>query len=159
MKVIGISIIIKACLALFILTSCESHEQKLNDAFDRFKEEKMMSTDDKGVIKETAIKTDKLEPVKIKENTDEWVNFKIHIEKIILTNENKAKKIKQSPETNVKLLKRISRLEKDNVDLKRQLKEYEEEVKLNLEKFKKKINDEVNDMDSKLKDISVSEKQ
>lgn len=150
---------IKACFVLIILASCESHDQKHNDAFDRFKKEKMTSTDSIENIKEISKIENKTEPLKTTENTDEWVKFKNETEKKILANENKIKRIKQTPEANVRLFKKIIRLEKDNDDLRLQLKVYEEEVKVNLEKFKEKINLKAKEIDTKLKDISISEKK
>lgn len=159
MKLNFISVSIITCLSIIIFASCESHEQKSNDAFDRFKEEKMTSKD--CVVVAIAEPKDilKVESPKINESTDEWLKFKNETEKKIVLNENKIKRIKQTPEANIKLFRKIVHLEKDNDDLKIQLKKYEEEVKINLERFKEKIKGEVTDLDIKLKDIVESEKK
>lgn len=156
MKATVAQITITICLILIILTSCESHEQKSNDAFDQFKQEKMMASDSIAVTVDSSQAAGKNLTEKINETINEWDKFKNHIEKKILANENKVKKIKQTPEASVKFLKKIVHLEKDNNDLKNQLKEYEEQVKINLEKFKEKINLQADDIDAKLKDLSAS---
>jgi hypothetical protein len=159
MKLNSISIAVNFFLSLMVLASCESHEKKTNDAFDNFKEEKMMSEDSIMTGKEAAQEVNKVEPVKINENPDEWVKFKNEAEKRITTNENKIKKLKHMSDSDVKLFKKISHLEKNNDDLRRQLKEYEEEMKVNLEKFKERVMVDASEIDLKLKDISKNEKK
>lgn len=159
MKLNSISIVVIFFVSLTLLASCESHEQKTNDAFDNFKEEKMMSEDSIMTGKEAAQEINKVEPVKIDENPDEWVKFKNEAEKKIATNENKIKKLKHMSDSDMKLFKKISHLKKDNDDLRRQLKEYEEETKVNLEKFKVSIMVEASDIDLKLNEISKNEKK
>lgn len=159
MKTNLISITITACLALFALPACESKEQNSNDAFDRFKEEKMMAKDCVLISNDTLHAVKKVESPKTNESLDEWMIFKNEIEKKISMNSNRIKKIKQTPEANIKLFKKIVHLEKDNSDLKVQLKEYENEVNLNLKKFKERVNLQVKDMDIKIKDMSIQEKK
>lgn len=153
------SVSIKTCLVIIIFASCESHEQRSNDAFDRFKEEKMTAKDCVLITPDEPKEIIKAVPLKLNESPDEWTKFKNETEKKIVLNENKIKKIKQTPEANIKLFKKIVHLEKENDDLKIQLKKYEEEVKINLEKFKEKIQGEVSDLDIKLKDIVESERR
>jgi uncharacterized protein YlzI (FlbEa/FlbD family) len=157
MKINFISISTKIFL-LITLISCESREQKSNEAFDQFKEEKMMSKDCVLTNLDTFQQTKTLLPLKINESLDEWKNFKNEIENKILLNENKIKKLKQTPDADIKLFKKIVRLEKDNDDLKKQLSEYEKEVKENLEKFKEKVEVELSDIGVQLKDISINKK-
>lgn len=158
MKLNFISVGLKTCLSIIIFASCESHEQKSNDAFDRFKEEKMTSKDCVLVTVDAPKEIAKVEPIKLNECPDEWIKFKNETEKKIVLNENRIKKIKQTPAANIKLFKKIVRLEKENADLRIQLKKFEEEVKINFEKFKLEIKGEEADLDTKLKDIVESEK-
>lgn len=157
MRVAILSVSIKACLLLIVLNSCQSQEQKSSDAFDRFKEEKMIKKDCVLVMAEEPIIIVKTEPLKVIESPDEWIKFKTEIEKKIVLNENRIKKIKQTPEADVRLFKKIVHLEKENDVLKIQLTEYEEEVKLNLKRFKEKITIQVKDMDVKFTDMSIQE--
>lgn len=159
MKLNFISFSIKICLPIILLASCESHEQKSNDAFDRFKEEKRISKDCVLVTVDAPKEITKVEPIKLNECPDEWIKFKNETEKKIVLNENRIKKIKQTPAANIKLFKKIVHLEKENNNLKIQLMKYEEEVKNNFENFKQKIKGEEADLDTKLKDIVESEKK
>ncbi len=157
MRVSILSVGLKACLLLIIFISCQSHEQKSSDAFDRFKEEKMIKKDCVLIVVEDPQNLSKTEPSKVIENQDEWIKFKNGIEKKILLNENKIKRIKQTPKADVKLFKKIVHLEKENSDLKIQLRDYEEELKLNLIKFKEKVNIQIRDIDVKFEEMSVRE--
>lgn len=158
MKVNFISISIKACL-LIGLVSCESQEQKPNEAFDQFKEEKMMLKDCVLTNIDTHQQMKTVTPLKANESADEWTRFKNEIENKILLNENKIKKLKQTPKADIKLFKKIVRLEKDNDELKTQLNEYEVEVKENLKKFREKVDGELSEIIVQLKDISLNEKK
>lgn len=158
MKVNFISLCLKVSL-LIILVSCESQEQKSNEAFDQFKEEKLMLKDCVLTNVDMFQQMNTTAPLKTNESADDWIKFKIEIENKILLNKNKIKKLKQTPNADIKLFKKIVRLEKDNDDLKIQLNEYEFEVKENLKKFKEKIDVELNSIGTQLKDISVKEKQ
>lgn len=155
MKVNFISISINVCL-LIILVSCESQEQKPNEAFDQFKVEKMMSKDCVLTHVDTFQPLKTSLPLKTNESLDEWSRFKSEIENKISLNENKIKKLKQTPDADIKLFKKIVRFEKENDELKIQLNEYEKEVKENLEKFKEKVDLKLSDITIQLKDISVN---
>lgn len=157
MRVTILSVPVKAFILLIILGSCQPQEQKSSDAFDRFKEDKMTKKDCVLIMAEEPKIIAKAEPLKATESQDEWMKFKNEIEKKILLNENRIKKIKQTPEADVKLFKKVIHLEKENEELKIQLTEYEEEVKLNLKKFKEKINFQVKDIDVKFNDMSIQE--
>ena len=157
MRVTILSVTIKACLLLTIFSSCQLQEKKSSDAFDRFKEDKMTKKDCVLITPDEPKIIVKAVPLKVAESQDEWTRFKNEIEKKILANENRIKKIKQTPDANVKLFKKATHLEKENEELKIQLTEYEVEVKLNLKKFKEKVNVQVKDIDDKLNDISPQE--
>jgi len=142
-----------------ILASCESREQKPDDAFEHVKEEKMISKDTTSVSKEIVDEPIKKEPIKKIENIDEWTKFKMETEKKIVANEKKIKQIKEIPNSNSKLLRKVTGLEQDNNDLRKQMDEYNEEVKLKWENFKMTMNHNVNEIDIELKDLTVNNKK
>lgn len=158
------SMIITGCFSAMILVSCESHEQKADDAFERVKEEKMMSKDSNSISKEIiqepkfVTKNASLNGEVGQENPDEWAKFKMETENKILANENKIKEIKGIPNTNAKLLKKVTFLEKDNNDLRRQMNEYSKEMKSKWENFKAKMNQDVNEIGIQLKDLTINDK-
>ena len=151
MKAKGKSIIITSFLSLTILCSCQSHEQKANDAFEDFKEDKMNITDT--IIIEKLISAPENQITKT-EKISEFEKFKKEIEKKIISNENKIKIIKLTPNPNSKLFKRVLSLENDNKNLKIQFDLYQEELKKNFETFKNKINLDANEINSELIKLS-----
>lgn len=168
MKTNFITIITKIYFWAMILISCESQEQNIDGAFNHVKEEKMLTGDSNGFNNEIIKKRWKREIIKnnssqnvtnMQENMSEWTKFKIETEKKILINEKRIKDIKGIPVTNSKLIRNVLSLEKDNNDLRRQMDEYNEEVKLKWEIFKAKINHDVNKIGIELKDISINNKK
>jgi hypothetical protein len=153
------TIIISCCFSIMIFVSCESPEQKTDEAFDHVKEEKMMAKDSFIVEKEITKVQTKVEIVMKNESVDEWKKFKFETEKRILINENKIKEIKGIPDSNTKLYRQVTTLEKDNNDLRRQMDEYNEEMKVKWESFKVKINHDVNEIGIELQDIQVNNKK
>lgn len=153
------SIIISCCFSLMIFVSCESLEQKTDDAFELVKEEKMMAKDSFIAEKEITKVPTKVEVVTKNESVDEWKKFKFETEKRIHINENKIKEIKGIPDSNTKLYRHVATLEKDNNDLRRQMDEYNEEMKVKWESFKVKINHDVNEIGIELQDIQVNNKK
>lgn len=153
--------LVTACFSLMILASCESHEQKADDAFERVKEEKMEpQPKDSNVTSKEIIQTSKkITTIKKIENLDEWSKFKAETEKKILVNENQIKEIKDTPSLNAKSLRKVTRLEKENNDLRKQMDEYREEAKMTWEKFKAKMDHSVNEIDIELKDLTVNNKK
>lgn len=153
------SIIITCFVTAMVLVSCESHEKPADDAFERVKEEKMISNDSDIVSKEIIQEPKKTKLVKKNASPDEWAKFKTETEKKIASNENKIKEIKGIPNANAKLLRKVTILEKENNDLRRQMDEYKEEVKVKWESFKQTINHDVNEIDIELKDITINNKK
>lgn len=153
------SIIIPFCFSLMIFVSCESPEQKTDEAFQLVKEEKMMAKDSFIAEKEITKVASKVEVVIKNESVDEWKKFKLETEKRILINENKIKEIKGIPDSNTKLYRQVATLEKDNNDLRRQMDEYNEEMKVKWESFKVKINHDVNEIGIELQDLQVNNKK
>ncbi len=148
-----------ACFTALILASCESHEQKTDAAYERVKVEKLASKDTVDIGMPVIEEEKKTFPVKKIEVVDEWIKFKLETEKKIIANENKIKEIKSIPNANTKLLKKAAHLEKGNNDLRRQMNEYNEEVKVKWESFKTAVNHNVNEISIELKDIASSNKK
>lgn len=174
MKAIIISATLGIYFCLIVLPSCESSAQKKDAAFELFKEEKMKSKDGNIIHKETIQETNSPKPVLKaslvnknmpakgpinKEKLDEWTKFRTEMGKKILANENSIKQIKSNPDENVKLYRKIARLEKHNSDLKNQMTEYNEEVKLKWEKFQSKINQDENDISNELQSLAIKDKK
>lgn len=151
--------IVTVIFFVMILISCGSHEQKSDVAFERVKEEKMMGHDSNIVIEANTEEPKAIEPVKKIEKQDEWNLFKIEIEKKILINEQKIKEVKGMPNSNSKFLRNVVALEKENNDLRRQMSEYDVEVKLKWENFKAQINHDVKEISIELKDLKTNNKK
>lgn len=149
-----------SCVIALILNSCESHEQKADDAFDAFKIKKAIIKDSVIIINNnTNQEPPKTEIVIKKEIVDEWTKFKIDIENKIIANDKKIKEIKSIPNLSAKLLRKVKGLEKDNNDLRRQIDEYKEEVKVKWEQFKTDINHGTDEISIELKDLIINNKK
>jgi hypothetical protein len=153
-----ILIIIISYLSAALFSSCESREQNTDDAFEIIKEEKMLSNDSNYVLKAML-----QEPVKTKlskniEKPDEWTAFNIEIENKILNNEKKIIEMKKKSNSNSNLLRKVINIEKTNNDLRNQMNDYKEEVKLKWETFKSSINHDVDEINIELKTISINKK-
>jgi hypothetical protein len=155
MKKIITLIIILCSFNLMILVSCESHDKKTDDAFEHIKKEKNTPKDSIKIIKESP----KVTLVKRNENPNEWTIFKVETEKKILFNETKIKEIKNIPNADASLNRKVMSVEKNNRDLKRQLEKYQEEEKVKWEKFKLKMNQDMNEIDFALKDMIINGKK
>lgn len=154
-----ITLIIAGLFSATILISCESHEQKADDAFELVKEEKMLSSDiniDSPIVIQESIKTDL---VKKNDSPDEWTLFKVETEKKIFSNESKIKEIKGIPNADTKLFRRVASLEKDNNDLRIKMDEYKGEEKARWENFKTMVNHDANEIGIELKDIKINNKK
>lgn len=154
-------IIIIGCSLLTGVVSCESHEQKADEAFDTVKKEKKLTKDtlltiEDITVEDIAVEEKKPEVIKEKEHLSDWDKFKIETEKKILINEELIKEIKGKPNASSKLLKTMISLEKDNNDLRKNMDQYKEEVKVMWEKFKTKINHDANEIHIELKDIKLN---
>ena len=140
------------CFLSLAIVSCESHEQKADEAFERVKEDKLATKDDdtgtiipvETVATETTVELAKPEIVIKTINTDEWSKFKLELDKKILAGETKIKAIKATPNANSDLISDLTGLEKDFNDLRSKMDEYNEEMKVELGKFRVKMNHEVN---------------
>lgn len=151
--------LIISTLAIILITSCESHEIKADEPFEKFKAQKLLEKDSEMQINETIIAPKKIIIIQKMEAPDEWSKLKKEIEKKIQANENTIKELKNNSTTNAKTLKKLTRLEENNDNLKMQIDEYCIEVKLKLEKFKTKMKQDVDDLGNELKDIQPADKK
>ena len=152
-------ILIIGCSLLTGVVSCESHEQKADEAFEMIKEEKKLTKDTLLTIQDITVEEKKTDVVKEKEHLTEWDKFKSETEKKILLNEDLIKEIKGKSNANAKLLKTMVSLEKDNNDLRKNMDQYKEEVKVMWENFKTKMNHDVNEIHIELKDIKLTQRK
>jgi|APHig6443717817_1056837.scaffolds.fasta_scaffold09424_5 hypothetical protein len=157
-KANSIPIILLSFLFGLFITSCGADKQKVDDAFDRIKKERMLLTDTNFVSKEIIQESMNTVPVKTKETLDEWTKFKIETEYKIRLNDNKIKQIKGLPNANARLLKKVAGLEKDNNDLKIEIEKYNEEVKVKWEMFKVSTNHHINEIGIELDALKVKGK-
>jgi|GEM_PF-2361630 len=147
-------ILYKSVIAIVLLASCESHEQKSDEAFNQFKVEKTTIKDSIYVYKDTTTSVEKNQPLKKHEKIDEDVKFRKGLENSVHTNELVIKKLKATPNMNIKILKKIVHLEEVNNNLIKQLNEYDEEAKKNRTSFEEKINQEVSELEVNLKTVN-----
>ena len=155
-----IAVIIITCwLSVIIISSCGSHVKKPDDAFDLVKKERMMSNDSGFVSKEIIQESMKTEQVKKTEVLDEWTKFKLETEKKIRLNENKIKKIRDLSDINGSLRKKLTKLEKDNNNLKSRMDEYNEEVKAKWEMFKASMSHNANEIGIELDAVKTDIKK
>ena len=149
-------ILIIGCSLLTGVISCESHEQKADEAFDIVKKEKKSTNDTLLTIEDITAEEKKPEVIKEKEHLTDWDKFKLETEKKIMINEDIIKEIKAKPKASSKLLKTMTSLEKDNNDLRKNMDQYKEEAKVMWENFKTKMNHDVNEIHIELKDIKLN---
>lgn len=136
-----------------VLISCESHEKKADD-YIQSKNSLKVSKDETNDNKDKGLNTVKKSGVK-KEETSEWLQFKLLTEKKIASNESKIKKIKSNPLTTQKMVRQLAELEEANNDLKIQLALFNEEVIAKWENFKTSMNHDVNEIEIELRDLST----
>jgi hypothetical protein len=145
MKTNFANVVLIGIIFLMILSSCKSHEKKVDDAFDIYKEDRNNFVDS-SINKKTVI-------IKTFENSSEWYQFKTSIINKIRINESKIKEIKGRSNSNSNLLRKAKKLEDENNRLMAQIEEYQEELKVKLENFKMKMNNDLNEIAGELKDL------
>jgi hypothetical protein len=150
--------ILPTVVCIIGLTSCESHEQKADDPFEKIKEEKQVIKDSIVINKEMPKATKVVEVTKKIENADDWSKFKTDLEKKIFSNETTIKTLKEKPEASSKTLRKVGNLEKENNNLRNQLEQYTEDAKVRLETFKTQTNHDVNQIEIELNDITITTK-
>ncbi len=149
-------LLISSCF-ITLLFSCESKAPKADDAYEKFKEEKIVAEDSIG---SDSLKTaDEKQIISIKKSdpSDEWAKFQAKTERKIVANEKTIKNLKSTPNVNAKILLRITRLEKDNNDLRTQMTTYKAEEKLRWQEFQASTLKNAADITTSLKEISASE--
>jgi hypothetical protein len=156
MNIKSISKIATKFLPILILFSCESHEQKADDAFESYKTKKIESIDTVYIHKEISDESIKKKSVIKNDNIDEYSKFKVELEKKIIINETLIKKIKNEPTSKSKNYKKASSLEKENIELRNQLIKYKDELKLNWDKFQLEIDQKVKNINDELKNLSTN---
>jgi len=159
-------ILIIGFFTIDILNSCQSREQKKNEAFESFREEKILLNDSlsiqKDVLsKEKALITNRIIKKSIKIETipkvkilDDWTKFKIESEKKITDNESKIKQIKGIPDVSVKLLRKVVKEENANNNLRNQLSSFNHDEKEATEIFKTKMIRNLVELENRLTEIS-----
>ncbi len=180
MKIHSISGMIVCFFAILLLPSCDSNENenKSKQAFENYKnkrkqqEETAISSKSITTIVEnpSSKELEKIELVKIEDKTKplitnkdskknethgEWLSFKGEMEKKLHGNDEKIEKIKSNPNTTPKNNRKIHLLEKNNNAIKSRIKEYNGNVKPKWEKFKTKMNEDINGIAVELNEISL----
>ena len=151
--------VLTCCLVVSLITSCGRRAQKPEDAFDLVKKERMRADDSSFVSKEVIQASMKTEVVKKAETVDEWTRFKLETDKKIHANENSIQKIKNLPNMNNSLRRKLTNLEKDNNKLKMSLNEYPEEVKAKWEAFKSSTSHSANEIGIELNALMTDQKK
>ena len=152
-----LSIFYKSIIAVIVLASCESHEQKADEAFNQFKDQKMAAKDTIKVSKDTTvIVVENNQPLKKYEKIDEDEKFNKAIQASVRANELIIKKLKTTPNMSIKTLKKIVNLEEANSNFAKQLSDYDEEAKKNRKVFEEKIKQEVSELEANLKILNLN---
>ncbi len=146
-----------------IFSSCESHEKKVDDAYDRVKEIKNTIKDTvKIYVKAEKVLEEKKKVIVKTETVDEWTLFKSETEDKIIASEDKIKELKlkkNSAENKAKFDRQITRLEQKNNDLRKRMNDYNQEVKVKWEKFKMEMNHDIDAIGIELKDVTINNKK
>ena len=161
-------ILIIGFFTLDILNSCQSREQKKNEAFESFREEKTMLKDSLAIQKdvlseEKDLITNRIVKKSIKNETipkvkvmDDWTKFKTETEKKITDNEIKIKQMKGIPDVSLKMLRKVVKEEKANNNLRSKLFSFNHDEKEAIEIFKAKMLRDLLEIDNKLIEISTN---
>lgn len=145
-------------ILLLFMASCESHEKKVDDAFEKVKESKMNGTDTTNVPTIIPPEETKIKVVVKNELVDEWLIFKNETDLKINYSDDQIKILrskKGKSENQNKFEKQITELEQKNNDLRKQMNDYNEEMKLKWEKFKLGINHDIDEIAIELNDVKI----
>lgn len=125
---------------LFCISSCESHEQTADDAFEQVKEEKLSS--DSGETPEltlpTKAATRTTPPHHSPAKPDPWTQFKVAAESSMHANDTAIVTLKGLP-NNGKHIKKVIELEKENNNLRVLIAAYEQDERARRDKFEAQI--------------------
>lgn len=147
---------------IFVLGSCESHEKKVDDAFDRAREAKTNAKDtiiiDKKQEKASAV----TKTIVRTENIDMWTKFRSETEQRIKANENKIIALKENKEghdNQSTFNRQITQLEQKNNNLRKTMNDYYEDAKAKWEKFKVGMNHDIDEIGIELKDVTINNRK
>jgi len=147
------------CLIIPIFFSCQSHEQKQDDAFENVKEQKKVNKDSVVAAIPIQIEQDKPSILKKNEKTDDWMSFQKELEGKIVQNELNIKILKAAKGTSTKSFRRLTHLEKDNSDLRQQMNKYNADALARKMAFKASISTDVNVIGAELKELTPTGKK
>lgn len=138
-----------------ICISCESHEQKADETFKRFKVEKNIEIDSSIIFKDSIRTLLKLTDVKKIVKVDARTKYQNNLEIKVKANNFTLKQLKEQHQSSSKVLRKILRLEETNNKLITQLKDFEVADKNNRINFEEKINKELKDLDLNIKEYEM----
>jgi hypothetical protein len=134
---------------------CETHEQTADDAFERVKEEKLLSGDPATPLEVPAPPKAANPASPRSAPLDKWSQFKQAADAKINENIATVKTIKSLP-NNGKSIKTVIALEKENNELSAKIIAYEVEEKARWEKFETELNADLAAVTEKLKAMKAS---
>jgi len=152
-------LLINLLLSAILFSSCESHEKKVDDAYDKVKESKNTIRDTVKVYVKVEKMITKNKIVTKTDFIDEWTVFKNEIEDKIIASEDKIKELKAQKNTagnKDKFDRQVTRLEQRNNDLRKRMNDYNEEVKVKWQRFKMSMNHDIDAIDIEVKDVTIN---
>ena len=145
-----------------IFSSCESHEKKVDDAYDKVKESKNTIKDTVKIYVNVEKIVSKNKVVTKTDIVDEWALFKTDIEDKLMVSEDKIKELKSqrnNADNKAKFDRQLTRLEQRNNDLRKRMNDYNEEVKVKWQKFKMSMNHDIDAIGIEVKDVTINNKK
>ncbi len=147
-------------MLLPLLPACESHEKKVDDAFDREKKARVEYSDTATVYCNPNV-AEVTKVVMVTDTVSEWTLFKTAIEKKIYQSENRIRELKAADkqvQNQARYAKQLTRLEQKNNDLRKRMNDYNEEVSIKWEKFKSGMNHDLDEVGIELRDVKINNK-
>lgn len=146
-------------LSTILFISCESKEIKSDEAYEIAKESKVFTDDSLGADSLPVLNTKAESNIKTKlVIIDSWEKYEKEIDLEIKLNEKIISDLRLLGGSSVKTFKKISLLEKTNLDLQKRLIEYHKKCNSDLEKFKLEMAFDLNKLKDELNSISVTDK-
>ncbi len=142
-------------MLLPLVPACESHEKKVDDAFEREKKSRVEFSDTASVYCNPLLEKTKI--VIVNDTVNEWTLFKTAIEKKIYQSESRIRDLK-AKDNQARYAKQLTRLEQKNNDLRKRMNDYNEEVSVKWEKFKSGINHDIDEVGIELRDVKINNK-
>ncbi len=147
------------CLVIPIFFSCQTSEQKQDDAFEHVKEQKKVNKDTLLAAIPIPSEQDKFSVPKKNEKTDGWISFQKELEEKIVQNELNIKILKGAKGTNTKSFRRLAHLEKDNSDLRKQMIDFNADAMARKLAFKASISTDANVIGAELREMTTAGKK